>query len=173
MFRIRFKSGNYDQGYPTLPRLADLVENSSSYRALDVANGLQHSLCLAVTPSSLSSVLNAPIPSSAPRGERAQIPFVIAVDMYADEMSESQAQERSHPEPLEGDDDDDDDDDNDPSVGPFKVAVETLLQELFVVVGDQRRSPSEIGAGLKENEVWYSLGPFGIHGREERGRWRD
>lgn len=90
--------------------------------------------------------------------------------MYADEVRESPSQERSHQEISEADHDDDDDDNL--SVGNFKVAVETLVQELFVVVGDQSRSPAEIGAGLKEHEVWYALGRFGIHGREERGRWR-
>lgn len=80
---------------------------------------------------------------------------------------------KSHQEPHEDDHDHDhdeeEDDDDDSPVGPFKVAVETLLQELFVVVGDQSRSPAEIGAGLEPNEVWCWLGPFGVHGRERKG----
>ena len=82
--------------------------------------------------------------------------------MYADEEgdSASHSQEPSH----DGTSEDQHDDDHVPY---FKVAVETLISELFVVVGDQLRSPAEIGAGLKENEVWCSLGRFGVHGREE------
>lgn len=86
--------------------------------------------------------------------------------MYADELTENRSQERSHQDIPE--DYRDDDDQDQVSVGHFKVAVETLLQELFVVVSDQLRSPAEIGAGLKGDEVWYAMGRFGIHGREER-----
>lgn len=81
--------------------------------------------------------------------------------MYADEGegSPSHSQEPSQHGTSEGQPDDDH------HFQYFKVAVETLISELFVVVGDQLRSPAEIGAGLKENEVWCSLGRFGVHGR--------
>lgn len=166
---------------PLILLLTFIQKLPSRYRALNVVPGLKHPVCLAITPSSLSSVLDTPfpLPSSTPLRERAQIPFVIAIDMYADEAegnasashSHSHSQQQTHHETSEGhlhnknDEDGREDDFSAAAVGHFKVAVETLISELFVVVGDQLRSPAEIGAGYKENEVWCSLGRFGVHGR--------
>lgn len=51
--------------------------------------------------------------------------------------------------------------------GHFNVALETLLQELFPLVGDQSRSPGEIGGHVRGDDVWCSGDIYGVHKAEE------
>ena len=122
--------------------------------------GLAHPLCLAITSSSLSSVLSSPLPSSAPLPDRKNVPFAVAIDkslnvvLPSDQGVES---EGAQAEP-EG------------SRAPqtFNVAVESLLDELFRVVGEDVMSLDELAVGVGPKQVWVSGGGrHGIHEMED------
>lgn len=104
---------------------------------------------LAVTPFSLSSTLGSPIPSPGSRRLQGRIPFVVAVDRQYLERDYYDAE--------------DDDIGGQLPNGHFNVALETLLQELFPLVGDQSRSPGEIGRHVGGGDVWCSGDRFGVH----------
>ncbi|MCJ1458024.1 hypothetical protein MMC28_008394 [Mycoblastus sanguinarius] len=110
------------------------------YRALlaggEVAAGLAHSICLAVTPESMRSVLDSVVGSPTERENREKIAFAVAVDRNA-------GGEPERGEEVEW-------------AGSFKVAVESLVDELFVVVGGDIMAPRELGGGLSERQVWCS-----------------
>ena len=101
-----------------------------------------------MTPSSLLSTLDYPLPSPGSRRERGQIPFVVAVDKQYLERDYYGAE--------------DDDIGGQLPDGHFNVALETLLQELFPLVGDQSRSPGEIGGHVRGDDVWCSGDIFGV-----------
>ena len=98
--------------------------------------GLAYPICLAITSSSLSSVLSSPLPSSAPLSDRKSIPFAVAIDESLDlepssDRDGAQAgQEGSGASQL------------------FNVAVESLLDEPFTVVGGDVVSVDESAVGI-------------------------
>ena len=49
----------------------------------------------------------------------------------------------------------------------FNVAVESLLDELFPVVGEDIMSLDELAVGLGPKKVWVSGGRYGIHEMKE------
>lgn len=54
--------------------------------------------------------------------------------------------------------------------GHFNVALETLLQELFPLVGDKSRLPGEIGGHVRGDDVWCSGDRYGVHNAEGNQR---
>ena len=116
-------------------------------------SGLAHPLCLAITPSSLSSVLTSALPSSAPRLDRNKIPFAVAIDKWLGEVLPSDQDVEAETE-LEG------------SEAPqtFNVAVESLLDEFFTVVGGDIMPVRELAVGMGPKQVWVSsAGRYGVH----------
>lgn len=101
-------------------------------------------------------MLSSPLPSSAPRSDRKNIPFAVAIDKSLDVVLPSD-QEGSQAE-LEG------------SKAPqtFNVAVESLLDELFILVGGDVMSVNELAMGIGPKQVWVSGGGrHGVHKIEE------
>ncbi|KAK8050926.1 hypothetical protein PG993_002311 [Apiospora rasikravindrae] len=110
--------------------------------------GMNHSLCLYITPSSIHSVLNTTLPvSTLPRRQRKEIPFVVAVSAYAATTSVQG--------PVE--------EEEDGWQGFFNVAVETLLTSLFPIIADDTLSPREIGSHVKGEDVWCDSTRWGLH----------
>ncbi len=116
--------------------------------------GLAHPLCLAITPSSLSSVLTSPLPSSAPLQDRRRIPFAVAIEKSLGEVLPSDQDVETETE-LEGLE----------APQTFNVAVESLLDEFFMVVGGDVMSVNELAVGMGPKQVWVSGG--GRHGVHE------
>ncbi|KAI1751353.1 hypothetical protein F4782DRAFT_531629 [Xylaria castorea] len=117
--------------------------------ALDLPPGLDHSLSLYVTPASLDSILNSPLPSSARRKWRKDIPFVVAVS--------TQAAEEPNLEDIE------DDVAGADWCGYFNVAVESLLDSLFSMIADDTTSPFELGGHVSGDDIYCDHTRWGIH----------
>ncbi len=83
------------------------------------------------------------------------IPFVVAIDEQLKE--------------VQGGEEGDDIEDKLPT-GHFNVAVETLLEELFPLVGDQSVTPWEIGGLVRGEDIWCSANRFGVHKAEGEAR---
>jgi hypothetical protein len=100
-----------------------------------------------VTPDVLDSVLNSPLPSSAPLTERAQIPFVVAV-----------AHEFPHPQPQSTPGNDVVGQD---FRGCFRVAVESLLRDFYSIVAlDIIDLPRLTGRMRHEKDIWCNLNKY-------------
>ncbi|KAI1655630.1 hypothetical protein F4813DRAFT_391479 [Daldinia decipiens] len=121
---------------------------SRAYSSTSLLPGLNHSLCLYITPSSMDSILNSPSPSSCKRKYRTRIPFVVAVskDVSRQDYSTTYGDiERASWR------------------GFFNVAVETLLESLFPIVADDSMSPFEIGGCVAGDDVWCDYTRWGVH----------
>ncbi|OQD87751.1 hypothetical protein PENANT_c005G10521 [Penicillium antarcticum] len=77
------------------------------------SRGLNHSVCLAITRPALKSVLESPLPSSAPRRERSRIPFVVTIASFTGTLPPVDEEED-----IAGQD----------FKGYFNVAIEGLLE---------------------------------------------
>ncbi|KAI0420735.1 hypothetical protein F5X98DRAFT_16654 [Xylaria grammica] len=117
--------------------------------ALELPPGLDHSLSLYVTPASLDSILNSPLPSSAKRKWRKDIPFVVAVS--------GQAAEEPNAQDIE------DDVAGAGWRGYFNVAVESLLDSFFSTIAGDSRSPFELGGHVSGEDVYCDHTRWGIH----------
>ncbi|KAI0189959.1 hypothetical protein EV127DRAFT_470263 [Xylaria flabelliformis] len=117
--------------------------------SLDLPPGLDHSVSLYITPASLDSILNSPLPSSAKRKWRKEIPFVVAVS--------AQAAEEPNAEDIE----------NDVAGadwrGYFNVAVESLLDSFFSTIANDSRSPFELAGHVSGDDVYCDHTRWGIH----------
>lgn len=122
---------------------------------LDVPPGLDHSLSLYITPASMKSILYSPLPSSAKRKWRKNIPFVIAVS--------AQAAEEPNMAGIEED------------VagagwrGYFNVAVESLLDSFFSTTAGDRISPFELGGHVSGEDIYCDHTRWGIRKAGETG----
>ncbi|KAI0973914.1 hypothetical protein F4678DRAFT_486512 [Xylaria arbuscula] len=116
---------------------------------LELPPGLDHSLSLYITPASLNSILCSPLPASARRKWRRDIPFVVAVSAQAAE------------EPNIADIEDD--------VagagwrGYFHVAVESILNSFFSTIAGDSRSPFEFGGHVSGEDIYCDHTRWGIH----------
>ncbi|KAI0120684.1 hypothetical protein BJ170DRAFT_600415 [Xylariales sp. AK1849] len=126
---------------------------AQAYASMNPSFGLSHSVCLYVTPSSLFSILNSPLPSSSNRRYRNDIPFVVAVSTQAAHQSADQSAEGEDDEDIEGAG----------WRGFFNVAVETLLESLFPIIADDSSSPYGIGGHVSGEDVWCDHTRWGIH----------
>ncbi|TGJ84734.1 hypothetical protein E0Z10_g4018 [Xylaria hypoxylon] len=117
--------------------------------ALELPPGLDHSLSLYITPASLDSILNSPLPSSAKRKWRKNIPFVLAVSMKA--AKEPNAQDIE--DDVAGAD----------WRGYFNVAVESLLDSFFSTVAGDLRSPFQLGGHVSGEDIYCDHTRGGIH----------
>ncbi|KAI0407550.1 hypothetical protein F4802DRAFT_515216 [Xylaria palmicola] len=163
--RILHESTSAYQGYPGLGEclsrmrfrwLEDAGDAEGSIKSIAAARstlalppGLDHSLCLYVTPASLDSILNSPLPSSAKRKWREEIPFVVAVSAGAAEAPDPAAIEsgvagagwRGH----------------------FNVAVEALLDSFFSTVANDSRTPFELGGHVAGEDIYCDHTRWGVH----------
>lgn len=97
-----------------------------------------------VTPDVLDSVLNSPLPSSAPLTERAQIPFVVAV---------CRAAHLPRPQPTPEEDAFGQD-----FRGYFRVAVESLLRDFYSIVALDIMDLRRLTVGMRhEKDIWCNL----------------
>ncbi|KAI5305675.1 hypothetical protein KEM56_003679 [Ascosphaera pollenicola] len=164
-FRARFdkilddEAAEYHNYHPKLDRAIELrrniwiedpaLENASpaeiSRRYAQVwptlLPGHAMAVCLMVTLDSVESVLNSPLPSSAPLKQRKSLPFVVAVDMQAHEMPFDLPSEE-----LESADD--------ASSWPsFRVAVESLMPNLYGTI-DGINLPLLTSKISHEKDIW-------------------
>lgn len=109
----------------------------------NLSRGYVTSVCLMVTPDSLESVLNSPRPSSAPRKERKELPFVVAVSVSAHEtLVEPSAEEQAE------------DVDYKPRAY-FRVAVESLLNGLYGTTALDIMDVPTLTYGMRhEKDIW-------------------
>ena len=108
--------------------------------------GLGHRVCLAVNEASMRSVLE--VADSAPGAQRKQVPFGVAVDQSLGLVEQPE-------EGSEGR--------HGPYAGYFNVAIRSLVDELFTVVGGQILEPFELGLGMGPRQVLCAPGG-GRHG---------
>ncbi|KAI8960732.1 hypothetical protein F5Y11DRAFT_328949 [Daldinia sp. FL1419] len=169
--RIIEESVDPYRGYPGLEDcvrkmefqwVEDATEGDGSVEALSrvyssgaAPPGLNHSLCLYITPASMDSILNSPFPSSAKRRYRTSIPFAVAVSKDSTHRNYG---------PVDGD-----------IVraawrGYFNVAVETLLDSLFPIAADGSMSPFEIGRHISGDDIWCDYTRWGVH-KASVGYW--
>ncbi|GAP83240.1 putative ABC integral membrane type 1 [Rosellinia necatrix] len=117
--------------------------------ALELPPGLDHSVSLYITPAALDSILHSPLPSSAKRKWRKDIPFVVAVS--------AQAAEEPNVDDIE----------NDVAGagwrGYFNVAVESLLDSFFPIIANDSRSPFELGGRISGEDIYCDHTRWGIH----------
>lgn len=117
---------------------------------MDLNLGLNHSVCLCITPASLNSILNSSLPSSAKRRFRKDISYVVALSPH-DYLAE----------PSIGDEEED--------IagagwrGYFNVAVESLLDDLFPTIAVDSRSPFELAGHVQGDDVWCDGLRWGVH----------
>ncbi|KAI0449255.1 hypothetical protein F5B21DRAFT_509366 [Xylaria acuta] len=116
--------------------------------ALDLPPGLDHSLSLYITPASLNSILNSPLPSSARRKWRKDIPFVVAVSAQAAEDPNIAGVEDAAGAGW---------------CGYFNVAVESLLDSFFSTIANDSRSPFELGGHVFGDDIYCDHTRWGIH----------
>ncbi|KAI1421179.1 hypothetical protein F5Y12DRAFT_790241 [Xylaria sp. FL1777] len=117
--------------------------------ALELPPGLDHSLSLYITPASLDSILYSPLPASAKRKWRKNIPFVVAVS--------SQAAEEPNATDIE------DDVAGAGWRGHFNVAVESLLDSFFSTVAGDSRTPFELGGHVSGEDIYCDHTRWGLH----------
>ncbi|KZF20248.1 hypothetical protein L228DRAFT_262923 [Xylona heveae TC161] len=134
---------------------ASMGQVAERYKNMHLPRGLNNSICLAVTPASLDSVLTSPLPSSAPRSKRAKIPYVVAVSKECiDPPTHQEEEEEEEEEDIAGQD----------FKGYFKVAVESLLQELFPIVALDITDLYKLAARLRsDDDIWCSHDRRGVH----------
>lgn len=120
-----------------------------AHATLELPPGLDHSLSLYITPASMDSILNSPLPSSARRKWRQEIPFVVAVS--------AQAATEPSMEDVE------DDVAGAGWRGYFNVAVESLLDSFFSTVARDARTPFELGGHVSGEDIYCDHTRRGIH----------
>ncbi|KAI3322380.1 hypothetical protein HD806DRAFT_523245 [Xylariaceae sp. AK1471] len=125
------------------------IANDRARAALELPPGLDHSVSLYITPTSLDSILNSPLPSSAKRKWRKIIPFVVAVS--------AQAAEEPNAADIE------DDVAGADWRGYFNVAVESLLDSFFSTVADDARSPFELAGHVSGEDIYCDHTRWGVH----------
>ncbi|RHZ70742.1 hypothetical protein CDV55_108157 [Aspergillus turcosus] len=119
----------------------------------DLPTGLTTTACLMVTPEALESVLNSPLPSSAPLKHRKEIPYVVAVSISA-----------HHPRLELTPGEEDEDVFGRDFKGYFNVAVESLLNNFYPMVAlDIMDLPRLTGRMRHEKDIWCDTGRGGIH----------
>lgn len=112
----------------------------------NLSRGYATSVCLMVTPDSLESILNSPLPSSAPQREREELPFVVAVSRVANEISIEQNTE----------------DDCKPRAY-FRVAVESLMDDLYGITALDVMDLPTLTSGMRhEKDIWCHVYKDGI-----------
>jgi hypothetical protein len=113
-----------------------------------------------VTPAALESVLNSPLPSSAPLKDRKEIPYMVAVSRVA---------HYSRPEFTP--DEEDEDVFGQDFKGYFNVAVETLLTSFYPMAAlDIMDLPRLTGRMRHAKDIWSDTYRGGIrHYLEESG----
>ncbi|KAK3313083.1 hypothetical protein B0H66DRAFT_569511 [Apodospora peruviana] len=126
----------------------------------DVPAGLRHSLCLYITPSSLGSILDSPLPSTERRQLRKEIPFVVAVSYKSMDYIPGAAGSE-----VEGEVDQEEEEEYEGAGwrGFFNVAVETLLDSLFPAIADQMMTPWRIGGHVEGGDIWCWANRYGVH----------
>lgn len=100
-----------------------------------------------VTPDVMDSVLDSPLPSSAPLKDRPQIPFVVAVSRVA------HLPRQQHPpgEFVVGQQ----------FRGYFHVAVESLLREFYAIVVLDIMDLPRLAVGMRhEKDIWRNLNKY-------------
>ncbi|KAL4881634.1 hypothetical protein BJY04DRAFT_188517 [Aspergillus karnatakaensis] len=126
---------------------ANLVEVSRRYDELwkDLPRGFATSVGLMVTDTVIDSVLDSPLPSSAPRDDRKELPFVVAVSRAA-----HIPQPNLTPEEKE---------EIDPEIlnfkGYFNVAIESVLDPLYGIVALDIMDLHRLAGRMKdERDIW-------------------
>lgn len=122
---------------------------AAHYRGLEPTlpiTGFQHGLCLVVGDSEVQSVLQSPCPTPNPIKEQLLLPYVLGVvkDAGADPATD-QLRLEEHDWRTS-----------------FKIALEALVGDLIRVLFEDMRSPSELSAGLDDDEIWWAM--TGRHG---------
>ncbi|KAI1182925.1 hypothetical protein F5B17DRAFT_418234 [Nemania serpens] len=128
---------------------ASMASIAQAHATLELPPGLDHSLSLYITPASMDSILNSPLPSSARRKWRQEIPFVVAVS--------AQAATEPSMEDVE------DDVAGAGWRGYFNVAVESLLDSFFSTVARDARTPFELGGHVSGEDIYCDHTRRGIH----------
>ncbi|KAI5921000.1 hypothetical protein F4810DRAFT_389758 [Camillea tinctor] len=149
--RMRFEwiEGGYDVD-------SSIAAVSEAYAEMDPPPGLNHSVCLYITPESLHSIIDSPSPSAAARKYRKDIPFVVAVSKRVPaetEKSSSAGGGGKEEEEYAGAN----------WRGYFNVAVESLLDSFFSTVADDSRTPFEIGGNITGEDIYCDHTRWGIH----------
>lgn len=103
---------------------------------------------MAVTRPALESILESPLPSSAPRRDRTRIPFVVTIASFVGTLP-----------PV----DEDEDIAGQDFKGYFNVAVEGLLGNFFPIVALDMRDLHIVAVGLRGEDIWCASDRFGIH----------
>ncbi|EED14638.1 hypothetical protein TSTA_041160 [Talaromyces stipitatus ATCC 10500] len=124
----------------------------------DLPTGLATSICLMVTPESRQSVLNAPLPESAPLENRKEIPYVIAVSKIA-RYPRPQLAPGEEAEDVFGRD----------FKGYFDVTVESLLRNLYPLVALDIMDLPRLTINMQhDKDMWFDTSRGGIrHYMEE------
>ncbi|KAI0018653.1 hypothetical protein F4780DRAFT_507972 [Xylariomycetidae sp. FL0641] len=123
-----------------------------AYLNLEPPVGLNHSICLYITPASLESILDTPLPATANRRYRTAIPFVVAVSPGDVTKTPEQIQELIEEDAAGAD-----------WRGYFNVAVETLLDCVFPTLANGRRSPFEFAGHVQGEDIYCDHTRFGVH----------
>ncbi|KAI1336508.1 hypothetical protein F5Y15DRAFT_201012 [Xylariaceae sp. FL0016] len=121
------------------------------YHSMNPPSGLDHSICLYITPSSLRSILDSPLPSSAKRKWRKDIPYVVAVSA------------RAAPEVSQETDEEDEDVAGAGWHGYLNVAAESLLESLFPTMASDSRSLFELGGHVTPEDIYCDHTRWGVH----------
>lgn len=118
----------------------------------DLPTGLTTTACLMVNTEALESVLNSPIPSSAPLKGRKEIPYVVAVSRAA-----------HYPRPVLTPEEEDEDVFGQDFKGYFNVAVETLLTNFYPMVAlDIMDLPRLTSRMRHDKDIWCDTYRGGI-----------
>lgn len=116
----------------------------------NISRGYATSVCIMVTPDSLESILNSPLPSSALQREREELPFVVAVSRAANEIPIMENTE----------------DDYKPQAY-FRVAVEALMDDLYGIMALDVMDLPILTNGMRQKDIWCHLYKDGIRRYEE------
>ncbi|KGO64470.1 ABC transporter, integral membrane type 1 [Penicillium expansum] len=125
---------------PTL-EMADPKDISRRFEEMrnDLPRAFATTACLMVTPEVIDSVLDSPLPSSAPEPERQMLPFAIAVSVWA---------HREQPVSFKG---------------YFRVAVESLIHGFYAIVALDTTHLSELVEPMRDDcDIWLDSGGDGI-----------
>ncbi|KAI1633354.1 hypothetical protein F4809DRAFT_644547 [Biscogniauxia mediterranea] len=150
--RMRFEwiEGGYEAD-------SSIAAVSEAYAEMDLPPGLNHSMCLYITPASLHSIIDSPPPSAANRRYRKDIPFVVAVSKRVPAETEQQ------PPTSSGGGEGDEEHAGANWRGYFNVAVESLLDSFFPAVASDSRTPFEIGGNITGEDIYCDHTRWGIH----------
>ncbi|KAI2792037.1 hypothetical protein POX_b02070 [Penicillium oxalicum] len=133
---------------------ADQVARLYGDMIASLPQGLATSACLMVTPASLESILNSPLPSSAPRSQRRKIPFAVAVNAQR-EVSPSVANSAGSVDAdVAGAD----------FPGHLNVALETILEEFYPITALQMMDLHSLTALFRtHDDIWCAADHQGVH----------